>query len=208
MGDPREWYNDRLRCHSHRDRHGLPYLRILAEETATPNGVFGIKVMLGCLGRFGISEVWSEVCDLYRPQLVWLRRRDKLRQAISRYRAMQTDEWQRSSGTPPNRTPVPFDAAAIWDGYDKIVHWEQCWEGEFRGLGARPLEVCYEQIVANPQAVVDKICRLMGVATRPIDVGQCPIAVQRDELTELWVRRLTGGLVGNSGSYVDWASEG
>ena len=193
MGDPREWYNDRQPRLAHVDRTGMPFLETLAAETASPNGVFGIKVMLGCLGRFGVLGQWSEVCQRYAPRLVWLRRRDRLRQAISRYRAIVTDQWQLARGDAPRGTRVPFDAAAIWDSYHKIEHWEQCWESDLRQLGVRPLAAWYEDVVADPQGAVEAICGLVGVRAPAVQPARCPLAVQRDELTELWVRRLGGG---------------
>jgi LPS sulfotransferase NodH len=162
----------------------------LADDTASGNGVFGIKVMFGCLQRFGIVAEWPAVRERFSPQMIWLRRRDKLRQAISRYRATQTGDWSRRAAAPLSYPPQ-FDAAEIWRNYDRLVAWETGWERTFRQLAVRPRQVWYEEILADPQAAVDAICRLVGVKAPRVDVGRCPLAVQRDEVTEMWARRLS-----------------
>jgi LPS sulfotransferase NodH len=191
MGDPQEWYkknvNSRYRALS---KYGLAYLQCLADDTATANGVFGANVKLGCLGRFGVIAQWPAVRKQFSPQMIWLRRRDKLRQAISRYRAKQTDEWSKPI-TAPLSYPPQFDAAEIWRNYDLLVAWDTGWERTFRRLAVCPREVWYEEILADPQAAVDAICRLVDVKAPRVDVGRCPLAVQRDEVTEMWARRLS-----------------
>jgi LPS sulfotransferase NodH len=122
--------------------------------------------------------------------MIWLRRRDKLRQAISRYRANRTDEWTRPNAAAPPRPP-DFDATEIWRQYDCLVAGEADWAREFRQLAACPRQVWYEEILADPKSAVAAICRLVGVKTPRLDLGSCPLAVQRDEVTEMWVRRLT-----------------
>ena len=208
MGDPREYYSMQEPRHRNLDKHGPAFLEALARRTATPNGVFGIKAMLGCLGRFGVLDHWGEIQARFAPQVVWLRRRDKLRQAISRYRAVLTGEWHRRCGARPPETVLPFNSVRIWKDHDRFVANERFWPPQFQRMGVNPLEVWYEDLIVDPQAVVNRICRSMGVAAPAVDLRRCPIAVQRDEPTELWVRRLTGGMVGSSQSYVDWASEG
>jgi len=37
---------------------------------------------------------------------------------------------------------------------------------------------------------VREICRLAGVTANPGDLRKCPLVIQRDEITEMWVRRL------------------
>jgi LPS sulfotransferase NodH len=190
MGDPREWYNANEPQFSELDKQGLPFMRHLAEKTATANGVFGIKVLLGCLGRFGIAAEWPAIRNRFSPRIIWLRRRDTMRQAISRYRAKQTDEWARTTIALPHRPPR-FDAAEIWRNYDQLVAWEADWAREFRELAVQPLQVWYEEVLSNPQSAVDAICRLVGVKAPAVDPERCPMAIQRDEVTEMWTRRLT-----------------
>ncbi len=190
MGDPQEWYNEKDPRYHGFDKYGIPFVQRLADETATGNGVFGIKLMLGCLGRFGIAAQWPAIRERFSPQVIWLRRRDKLRQAISRYRANQSGHWSRPAAAAPPHPP-PFDAAEIRRKYDRLQGWGADREREFRELAVRPRQVWYEEILADPQSAVDAICRLVGVSAPRVDLSCCPLAVQRDELTEMWVRRLT-----------------
>jgi LPS sulfotransferase NodH len=190
MGDPQEWYNQNEPRYQARNKFGIPFLETLARETGTVNGLFGIKIMLGCLDNFGLLERWDAIRHRYAPQMIWLRRRDKLRQAISLYRARQTGEWRRITGEPFRKTPLRFDARQIWSHHDQLLRWEEDWRREFRAIGERPLEVWYEDIQADPRPAVREICRLAGVTANPGNLRKCPLVIQRDEITEMWVRRL------------------
>ncbi len=193
MGDPQEWYNHNLPQRWTPSKSGIPFLEALARETSTVNGVFGIKMMLGCLHNFALLDRWDAIRERFAPQMVWLRRRDKLRQAISRYRAIETGQWHRTTADQPPQTSPRFNARQIWAHHDQLLQWEQDWQREFRAIGERPLEVWYEDIQTDPQPAVREICRLVGVTANPVDLRKCPLVIQRDELTEMWVRRLREG---------------
>jgi LPS sulfotransferase NodH len=191
MGDPQDWFNENVNPRYRGLRkHGLPYLQRLAEDTATPNGLFGIRLFLVYLRNFGTAAEWSAIRERFSPQLIWLRRRDKLRQAISRYRAQQTHEWSRPTTAPPAEPPQ-FNARSIKRHYEKLVSEDAQWERSFHELEVCPWQVWYEELLADPQAAVDGICRVVDVSAPRVDPGRCPLAVQRDEVTEEWVRRLT-----------------
>jgi LPS sulfotransferase NodH len=190
MGDPREWYNLNDRRYRACDKYGIAFLERLAEESATPNGVFGVKVMSGSLGRFGVVAQWREIRARFSPQMIRLRRRDKVRQAISRYRAKRSGQWSRSPAALPPRPPE-FDAAEIARNYNWLVAWEAQWDRMLRELSVEPRQIWYEDVQADPQSAVDSICRLLGVTAPSLDLSRCPLAIQRDELTEIWARRLT-----------------
>ena len=114
-GQPKRFFYEGLEK-KYADEHGLDpvgdyagYVRGIVAAAATPNAVFGFKLMgwdvdrfisrLRQTGEFG-PPVAPEI-DLLRsafPRLrfIQLSRRDKLRQAISHARALQTDLWKLS----------------------------------------------------------------------------------------------------------------
>ena len=171
------------------DRRGLPYLKRIAEDTSTPNGVFGVKVMVDMLGRFGVYDAWDEIVRRYDPQLVYLRRRDRLSQAISRYRAAYNKQWQLQPGESLAPAP-PFDAAEIRREQKHFYRLEGAWHREFRRVRVSPVEIWYEDIQKDPKAAVAGICRLVGVPSPQVDPASCPLVVQRDLLTQFWARRM------------------
>jgi LPS sulfotransferase NodH len=196
MGEPQEWYNESPlsithQRYPHSSRLGLPFLKRIAKDTSTPNGVFGVKVMVQMLGRFGVYRDWDEIVRRYDPKMVFLRRRDRLCQAISRYRAAYSEQWQLQVGEQA-APPPPFNAAEICREERHFYHLEELWQREFRKVKVLPLELWYEDIQENPQAAVDAVCHLVGVSAPPVDPTNCSLVVQRDLLTQFWVRRITG----------------
>ena len=85
------------------------YLDWALEEGTTPNGVFGAKLMWGYLGDFadllrGIEGNAGlpipELLERSFPDLryVQITRRDKVRQAVSLWKAVQTQAWRAGAG--------------------------------------------------------------------------------------------------------------
>ena len=61
----------------------------------TPNGVFAAKLMWDHVERLTALGPLDELFD--RPRYVWVRRGDVVRQAVSLWRAMQTQSWRDDS---------------------------------------------------------------------------------------------------------------
>jgi LPS sulfotransferase NodH len=88
------------------DRHDYePYLRWAIEQGTTPNGVFGAKLMWGYFGDFVslLREIPAcrdlsiqELLPAVFPELRFVRvvRANKVRQAVSLWKAVQTATWQ------------------------------------------------------------------------------------------------------------------
>lgn len=141
----------------------------------TPNGVAQIKCDLPQVLPFLLDPACFAI--LRNAALVYLTREDVLAQAISRYRGIQTGVWHAAAkgqaadpGTDPgtDRGPdrgadVPFDHAAIAGQIDRIAGMMACYERLFARLGLQPLRITYEQIAADPGAVLGRIAALAGV---------------------------------------------
>src|SRR4051812_40994185 len=71
------------------------------ERGTTANGVFGAKVMWGHLSDFSAlaggapPELFNRLFG--RPRYVWVSRRDRVRQAVSLWKAIQTQAWAADS---------------------------------------------------------------------------------------------------------------
>ena len=103
----------------------------------TPNGVFGAKVMWNQLAD--IAELSGRRIDplalLATTHLVWVRRRDVLRQAVSLWRALQTQAWREAGA--PQPTAV-YSRAAIAHLTALLTDQDAAWGAFFadRGLAA------------------------------------------------------------------------
>jgi LPS sulfotransferase NodH len=178
------------------------YLAAALARTTTPNGVFGAKVMWAYLHDF-VGKVRqlpeydnlpiSALLSTLFPNLhyIYITRRDKVRQAISLWRAVQTQVWAEFTDelVAPAQEPV-FDFASIEHRRQNILRHETAWQRYFAGCGVTPFTVVYEDLITARESITLDILRYLGVSI-PADLSFGPrrMRKQADALTEEWVRR-------------------
>ena len=173
------------------------YLEWVKETTATSNGVVGIKVhwaqwrhlqkALGTDASGVLARLEQTLPDLL---VVRLRRRDRLRQALSYHRALQDQRWWRLDGDPPSKAEVALDVDQV-DRLQRLLeshdeHWSRLVAGR-----PRVLELTYEGLVADVPGTTAQVLQALGV---PDDEARAAVADVRPELrrqagaqTEQWV---------------------
>jgi len=183
------------------------YLEWALDEGTTPNGVFGAKLMWGYLGDFaellrGIDGMAGRsLPDLLSRAFPGLRyvqitRRDKVRQAVSLWKAVQTQAWQLDAGASDDgddgRVLEPvFSFRAINYLMRQLTAHDASWDAYFLGLGYEPLKVTYEELAESTEAVVQSVLEHLGIAApENLQIGPPRLSVQADEVSELWVARV------------------
>jgi trehalose 2-sulfotransferase len=163
--------------------HGA-YLQWLSGEFATPNGAFGLKVQARQFQWFAPALGDAELAG---ARFVRLQRRDRLAQAISGVKALQTGAWH--SGIKPAAEPV-FDPQAIELQLVKIADWERLWDKFFAAQGVEPLSFDYEHIAADYAGVLMQVCEHIGLplAEERARALQPRLEVQADHTNVEWRR--------------------
>jgi trehalose 2-sulfotransferase len=181
------------------------YLRALLERKTSPNGAFGFKAHF-----FQLAEAFPEgLRESAFPSLryVHISRADRLRQAISWARAVQTGWWA-SDHERAQRVPVVFDRAQIDRLLVGIATRARRWEEFFDRTGAEPMRIEYEDLVAAPDATVLAVLRHIGVEVPEyLSIGPATLRRQADPVTEQWVQRYAieaGAAVAPGGSAERW----
>ncbi len=179
------------------------YLAWALDEGTTCNGVFGAKLMWGYLGDFatllrGIDGMAGlpvpELLGRAFPDLHYVRitRQDKVRQAVSLWRAVQTQAWQREPGErdAPAREPV-FSFRAINFLVRQLTAHDASWDAYFLGLGQEPLKLTYEELAEAHEPVIRRVLEHLGLPV-PAELGfdRPRLTIQADELSESWVARV------------------
>ena len=140
------------------------YLAWLDRHRTTPNGVFAAKVHWS---QFAADPVAQQrwFAGSPRPVLVFLYRRGLSAQAHSLRKAALSGVWDasRQVSTIPPRGLRGF----AFDDLDrltyKIMHWNGMWRLGFEAWGVTPLDVAYEDLVADQPAQLSRIAAALGV---------------------------------------------
>ena len=138
--------------------------RALSKGT-TENGVIGTKIMWAYFRDFvrlarrrGLQDVRPcEVPAAVLPnlgQFVWMHRRDTTRQAVSLWKALQTQQWRRDSDEDIGGRGLRFSFAAIDHLKLRIDEHNAAWQDFFYGCGVEPIEVVYEELVEDYEGTV------------------------------------------------------
>jgi len=163
------------------------YLAALVAHKTGPNGVFGFKAHF-----FQLDEAFPDAAlEEAFPGLrcVYITREDRLRQAISWARALQTHRWASDHEVREPRAEV-FRRNQIDRLMAGIVEREQRWESFFAECGNEPLRLTYEELLAAPGQTVAAVLGHIGIRDAHSHPPGAPtLRRQADELTEEWVRR-------------------
>jgi trehalose 2-sulfotransferase len=163
-------------------------------EGTTTNGVFGARVMWGTMehlvGGLRPSRGGRDIDALeeaFGPlQLVHLRRRDVVRQAVSWARAEQTGYWQ--EGDVATAEPH-LDLDQVDHLVRTIRDHDAGWSAWFAEQAVRPHVVTYEDLVEDPDATVRGLLGRLGIEPPPYWVAGSSVTRQGDGVNDDWVRR-------------------
>lgn len=191
------------------------YLGKVLQLSPTDNGVFGWKAhwhqfenfwrrLLGVpLPDPRVSRgIFAEVFPNLR--FIWLRRRDRLRQAISYTRAMQTDVWRKYVGESKEpQAPPAFDRALVDARIDEIERMEVRWNAFFTGHGIQPQVIWYEDFISDYQNTLLGTLRHLEIRLPNDFAFPSPrLLKQSDGETEKWIEayRSHSRTIGGDGS--------
>jgi LPS sulfotransferase NodH len=163
----------------------------------TPNGVFGAKLMWMHLGDFAqfagalpafrglaLEELLPAVFP--RPRYVWVTRQDKVRQAVSLWKAIQTAAWR---GDADKEAHEPrYHQAALDHLVRMVADHDTNWESFFAHAGIEPLVISYEHDLDEaPERAVRRVLRHLGLRVPPGWRARVHMKRQADETSEQWV---------------------
>src|SRR6266516_2907810 len=181
------------------------YLARVLEGGTTSNGVFGSKMMWGYFGDF-ISNMRDipEYREMPVPDLlstifpnlhyIWVTRQDKVRQAVSLWKAIQTSTWRMDESplakdhSPPGELIFHFEA--IDHLVQRIVADEVAWRQYFDACKVQPFTVVYEDLTVAYEATALNILRYLHISIpENLKFAERRMKRQADALSEEWVQR-------------------
>ena len=160
------------------------------ERGTTPNGVFGAKLM------------WTHLLDLSErlerpaepallaerlPELryVHVTRGDKVAQAVSLWRAVQTRAWR--AGDVKEEGEAVYHGGAIAHLVAQLTEQDEAWRAWFAANDIEPLTIAYEALAEDAHAAVESVLEHLGAG--PAEIPEPPTRRQGDDRSARWVER-------------------
>jgi LPS sulfotransferase NodH/Flp pilus assembly protein TadD len=180
---------------------GETYMAKVLSSGTTRNGVFGAKIlryqfraMLEYMRKhFQDPETpAAQFLDKHfsRPGYIWVRRRDKLAQAVSEAIASQTLIWQQveyNAKKIPAKTPV-FNFARITETLKAQAAFEAEWQQFFAENKIEPFVLDYEELVANYVEAIYKVLAFLDLPTN-VPIRRPRLVKQADATSREWTER-------------------
>jgi len=189
------------------------YVEWALEAGTTPNGVFGAKLMMGYFGDF-VSLLrnvpayrdlpLSDLLPAVFPDLTFVRvvRANKVRQAVSLWKAVQTATWRQNEaeiagdGDEPyrsflhqNRPQLQFNYVAIEHLLEGLLAEEAAWDTFFEHTQIKPVLVLYENFAADYETSTLNVLERLGLEP-PDGLELTPrMKSQSDGINDDWTRR-------------------
>ncbi len=206
-GVPNEWLHHSEDLLTHYGVDSADSLqRKLWEIGSSQNGVFGLKL--------GMSEPHnSHVLDVFRQlsnapdspcprshvweaafpncRHIFMTRRNKVRLAVSWWKAIKTDEWHRSSGKMSATTGIQdqYHFDAIRHLVLEATMREAAIQEFFTESGISPLNIVYEDFVMDHEGTIKSVLNYLGLPQAQIKTAAPFYEKLADEVSEDWVQR-------------------
>jgi LPS sulfotransferase NodH len=197
-GNPEEWITV-----PDPETFGIEDLRNIWQHGTTPNGVFGLKTSSVKLDDWvrafqrelrlpeGLSrpQVWEQAFPSCKH--IFMTRRNKVRLAVSWWRAIVSGEWHRVHGEKPRQEDIEEKYS-----FDAINHlFVECSMRE-AGMAAFfaegriiPMNIFYEDFIECYQQTIIQVLQFLDIPTESIQVGAPYFDPLADDVAEKWVQR-------------------
>lgn len=196
-GNPAEWLT-----HKDPDTYRLEDMQQMW-QSATPNGVFGVKTSTWRLDQWihAFTSVLQLPEGLSRPQVweavfpnckhIYMTRRNKVRLAVSWWRAIVSGEWHREHGTKPTEELLEdkYNFDAIHHLLVASTMYEAAIEAFFAEAHIVPLTIVYEDFIRNYEGTVKQVLNFLDIKAESVRIAPPFYDQIADEIAESWVQR-------------------
>lgn len=180
------------------ERELKAYFADVQASEQTSNGVFGIKLMLSNLDTLpqlserANSTPLEAIREVFpRPYFIRIHRRNRLKQAVSFAKALQSNKW---SNTQKDKR---LDADALFFSYSSIFKYlqtidreETAWAAFFKKNKIPSLEVCYEEFIKDYEGTVARVFEYCGIElAERVDPSKNIHTKMADNINATWYKQ-------------------
>lgn len=186
---------------------------------STSNGVFGLKHSFhephftklvetfrqfpGCPAQeTNRVRIWEHAFPAHKH--IFMTRRNKVRLAVSWWKAINTQEWHRLSSASPKATDLTdvYSFDAIHHLYSECSMREAGIQEFFSEGSIVPLSIVYEDFIQEYEKTVRKVLEFLELDTTNTKIFAPSLARTADDISEEWVQRFREEL------QQDWKNRG
>ena len=186
----------------------VTYLREMIRGHTMANGILGVKLMWHQtkhlkamlqplvapeLPKIPLAELLARAFGDVR--YFWLRREDKVAQAISLARARQTGRWHSIDmtgwvGVAPTDRAESFDFAQIQSIVQSLTEWDVKWKRFFAQSGVQPMTLVYEEFSGRFLETMRDALAFLGAPSEAIESVRPPrYRKLADNTSDEWAQR-------------------
>ena len=209
-GRPDEYFDDRRWVQlAMMTRLGIvsdrTYFSQIVRMATTPNGVCGLRIhghqvsalheKILCIPE--LPEKWLERINFYEAlhigftdlRFIWLRRKNRVAQAISLFLATRSRVWKKRLGSRAAEPVIDYDFAGI----DRLVHrleyQDLSWQRFFEDHGIQPLQLIYEDFIENYEETIRGVLNFLEVQPLSTAIHPPRLMRQSGERSLLWEKK-------------------
>jgi LPS sulfotransferase NodH len=177
------------------------YIRKVLATGTSENGVFGIVIhwfvfqdavrrLQGFLDTRESAPHRVLAAAFPNLSYIWLKRRDKIAQAVSWYKAIQTGEYvgRHGKGDAP-REPVVFDYGMIRYLMNALTSFDNAWASFFSSSGVTPLVLYYEDLAAHYDAALRSVLKFLQLDAQGIEIARPTREKYADARSQEWIEQ-------------------
>jgi trehalose 2-sulfotransferase len=174
------------------------YIAELISRRTAKSGVFGLKAHFENFE--GFLKEYPALLDVLSPvTYIYIGRRDRVAQAVSMARALQTNQWS-SRGQEGKKPELRYNRELIANAMKEVELQDAGWLNWFKANNITPFRLTYEDLLADPAATVQSVVDFLGVQNADRDeVKVPPVEKQGDDTNQEWIERFRRETEGAAG---------
>lgn len=171
------------------------------------NGILGIKISWGILSAmdsyFEMGLNVHEFLNTVAPnaKYIYQTRRDRVHQALSRIKHLKMDtshvksEREKRKYEEKEKKRLSRASVPLGEIHERLVRnalGYKAWDIYFRAYGIEPLQIVFEDFIANKKKTLQQICAFLGVSHTEMKLTEKLIATHT-EINDQWHAKILKG---------------
>jgi LPS sulfotransferase NodH len=121
------------------------------------------------MSQFSAISDWEDLSEVFAGKVLFLRREDTIKQAISLYIAFESDQWVSSGkGGAKKVEDIQYDYAKIDGLINRINYFNSSIERVLKVMGGDYYNLTYERYLADPGEAISNIAEFFDLKKRRV----------------------------------------